>query len=454
LNDVFAIETEVAQSIANRLRAKISARERVAIQEWPTKDLVAYDLYVRAKPLIDGAPDSSNKEKDLSQAVNLLSQAIARDPAFLLAYCRLAEAHDALYFHWVDHTPGRLALAKSAIDSAFRLKPDSGEGHLALASHRYYGYLDYDHARDELAIAARTLPNNARLFELAGYIDRRQGRWPDAVRNFERASELDPRNVKILYRVAGTHFFLREYEQVTEAWNRILALQPKNVDAQVSRAWIDVAERADTRSLHAVVDKILTENPAAAGTLRGTPITLALWEHDFVAADRLLAAVTANTFEVRHWTIRFSRAYAEGLIARAKGDAAAAQAAFTAARKEQEELVRARPDDAGGLCLLGLIDAGLGRKDEALREGRQAVELLPVTKNALDGPDILYFYAVICAETGEHDLAIEQLKTLAKIPAGASYGDLRLDSSWEPLRGNPRFEKIVASLAPKEIVNR
>ena len=222
------------------------------------------------------------------------------------------------------------------------------------------------------------------------------------MRNFERASELDPRNVKILYRVAGTHFFLREYEQVTEAWNRILALQPKNVDAQVSRAWIDVAERADTRPLHAVVDKILRENPAAAGTLKGTPFTLALWEHDFVAADRALAAVTANTFEVRHWTIRFSRAYAEGLIARAKGDAAAAQAAFTAARKEQEELVRARPDDAGALCLLGLIDAGLGRKDEALREGRQAVELLPVTKNALDGPDLLYFYAVICAETIFH----------------------------------------------------
>jgi tetratricopeptide (TPR) repeat protein len=204
-----------------------------------------------------------------------------------------------------------------------------------------------------------------------------------------------------------------------------------------------VAERADTRPLHVAVEKILTENPAAAGTLRGTPFTLALWEHDFVAADRALAAVTANTFEVRHWTIQFSRAYAEGLIARAKGDAAVLQAAFTAARKEQEELVRARPDDPGALCLLGLIDAGLGRKDEALREGRQAVELLPVAKNAMDGPDVVYFFAVICAWTGERDLAIQQLDALAKIPRGPTYGELRLDLILDPLRGDPRFEKIV-----------
>ncbi len=132
-----------------------------------------------------------------------------------------------------------------------------------------------------------------------------------------------------------------------------------------------------------------------------------------------------------------------------KGDTVAARVAFTAARAQQEEAVRARPDDGSVLCVLGLIDAALGRKEEALREGRRAVELLPVAKDALDGPDILYFYAVICAWTGERDLAIEQLQTLAKIPAGTSYGELRLNPYWDPLRGDPRFEKIVASLAPK-----
>src|SRR6266540_2690598 len=207
LNDVFAIETEVAQSIANRLRAKVSAREKAAMQERPTKDLAAYDRYVQATSFIDNAENESGKvqAKDYFQAIELLNQAIARDPAFLLAYCRLSDAHDELYFQNVDHTPGQLALAQSAIDTAFRLKPDSGEAHLALAQHFYHGYFDYDRARHELAIAVRTLPNDARIFEWNGYIDRRQSRWQDAVRNFERAMELDPRNVKILLSAAGTY---------------------------------------------------------------------------------------------------------------------------------------------------------------------------------------------------------------------------------------------------------
>jgi TolB-like protein/Tfp pilus assembly protein PilF/predicted Ser/Thr protein kinase len=445
LNDVFAIETEVAQSIANRLRARVSTREKVAMQEWPTKDLVAYDLYVRATSLIDKAAYESGKEqeKDYFQAIELLNQAIARDPAFFLAYCRLAEAHDELYFDRFDYTPRRLELAKSAINSAFRLKPDSGEAHLALARHFYHGYLDYDHARNELAIAVRTLPNNARIFEWSGYIDRRQSRWHDAVRNFERAMELDPRNLKILTGAAVTYELMRNYGQARRTIDRLIALEPNNIDHRARRACIDLDERADTRAAHSVV---------------GTGLPLRFYERDAVAADRALAALSAqgeDTFDARGiGGTRFSRAYLEGLVARMKGDAVTAQAAFTAARARQEEAVRARPDDGPVLCVLGLIDAGLGRQEAALREGRRALELAPIAKDSLDGADVLYFYAVICAWTGEHDLAIEQLETLAKIPAGVCYGDIRLDPNWDPLRGDPRFEKIVASLAPKEIVSR
>jgi tetratricopeptide (TPR) repeat protein len=456
LNDVFAIETEVAQSIANRLRAKVSAREKVAMQEWPTKDLVAYDLYVRAASLIDKAAYEEGKEqgKDYFQAIELLNQAIARDSAFLLAYCRLAEAHDEIYFQRFDRMPSRLELAKSAINSAFRLKPDSGEAHLALAAHFYHGYFDYGHARDELAIAGRTLPNNARIFEWSGYIDRRQSRWHDAVRNFQRATELDPRNVKILISAAVTYRLLREYKQAREVADRLVALEPNNIGYRLRRAWSDVRERANTRAVHAILEKILADNPGAAGFR----FDLALYERDAVAADHALVALGAlgeDTFDARGiGETRFSRAYLEGLVARMNGDAAAAQAAFTAARVRQEEAVRARPDDGPVLCVLGLIDAGLGRKEEALREGRRALELAPIAKDSLDGADVLYFYAVICAWSGEHDLAIEQLETLAKIPAGVTYGDIRLSPNWDPLRGDPRFEKIVASLAPKEMVSR
>src|SRR5207248_2746441 len=224
LADVFAIQSEIAEKIADQLEAKISPREKAAIEEQPTKDLAAYDLYVRATALIDKAVDW----KDCFQAADLLNQAVARDPGFLLAYCRLAEAHDVLYFTSVERTPNRLALAKAAIDSAFRLKPDSGEAHVALAAHFYLGYLDYDRARDELAIAVRTLPNNARIFELSGRVDRRQGRWHDAVRNLEHAMELDPRNVNILEAAAVTYSYMRDYGQAKAIFDRIIALEPKN----------------------------------------------------------------------------------------------------------------------------------------------------------------------------------------------------------------------------------
>jgi TolB-like protein/Flp pilus assembly protein TadD/predicted Ser/Thr protein kinase len=440
LNDVFAIETDVAQSIANRLRAKVSAREKVAMQEWPTKDLAAYDFYVQATSLIDKAALGEGKEQrlDYFQAIELVNQAIARDPAFLLAYCRLAEANDELYFNGFDHTPSRLELAKSAINFAFGLKRDSGEAHLALAAHFYHGYFDYDHARNELAIAARTEPNNARIFEWAGYIDRRQSRWDDAVRDFERAMELDPRNVKILTGAAVTYGLLRDYKQLKAVCDRLIAIEPNNIDHRARRAGIDFSERADTRPVHSLV---------------GLGLHLSFYERDALAAERALAALDSqgeDTFDPRGiGGTRFSRAYLEGLVARMKGDAAAAHAAFTAARSRQEEAVRARPEDGPVLCVLGLIDAGLGRKEEALREGQRALELTPIAKDSLDGADVLYFYAVICAWTGERDLAIEQLETLAKIPAGPSYGDIRLSPNWDPLRGDPRFEKIVNSLAPR-----
>ena len=266
VNDVFAIQSEIAQKIADQLQAKVSAAQKAAIQERPTKDLAAYDLYVRATALIDAAdPPSQERDGDLlREAVELLNQAVARDPAFLLGYCKLARVHDALYFHGFDHIASRLALANDAINSAFHLKPSSDEAHLALARHFYWGYLDYDQARDELAIAARTLPNDARVLQLAGQIDRRQGRWRDAVRNFEHAVELDPQNAERLGALRDTYRMMRAYKQARETADRRLALKPNDI-VRATRCQIDVEERADTRPLHAVMEKTLRDDPAAAG---------------------------------------------------------------------------------------------------------------------------------------------------------------------------------------------
>ena len=450
LNEVFAIEAEMAQSVASQLGAKVSADETTAMEERPTKDLVAYDFYVHAAPLIEESLYYGlNSETNLFKAVELLNQAIAQDPTFLLAYCQLARAHDAIYWNALDHTPGRLELAKSAVDSALQLNPDSGEAHFASALHFYYGYLDYDRARDELAVALRTLPNSARIFELNGYVDRRQARWNDALHNLERAVELDPRNDDILFGTGFTYLCARDYERAREIANRGLALPTKNNYAQLLPVWIDFHEQADTRPWHAVLEKILAENPASARDLTRARFFVSLYERDPVAAKRALATLDYPVMNARGiGAVKFSPAYARGLVARMKGDAAGADAALRDARAQQEEAVRTAPDDASKLCFLGLIDASLGRKEEALREGLRAVELLPSTKDALNGTEVLYFYAVICAWTGERDQAIQQLQTLARLPAGISYGEIRLDPFWDPLRGDPRFEKIVASLAP------
>jgi TolB-like protein/Flp pilus assembly protein TadD len=411
LSDIFAIQTEIAQRIADQLQAKVSAAEKAAIEERPTKDLAAYDLYARATDLIDLAdPPSQDRDADLlREAVELLNQAVARDPAFLLAYCKLARAHDALHFHGFDKTATSLALANDAINSAFHLKPGSDEAHLALALHLYYGYLDYDQARDEVAIAARTLPNDARVFQLAGRIDRRQGRWHDAVRNFERAVELDPQNPEHLAVLRETYRMMRAYKKARETADRRLALNPNGIglnreilgfglsSPQLSRAWIDVDERADTRPLHAVMEKTLRDDPASAGVRVRDLFVLALYERDFAAAERALALLTENEFGEIKPSIYFNRAIAEGVIAHAKGEAAASRAAFAATRSEAEQAAREEPDHGNILVALSFVYAGCGLKEEALREGRRALEVWPVTKDAVGAPGSLYFFAIICA---------------------------------------------------------
>jgi serine/threonine-protein kinase len=314
--------------------------------------------------------------------------------------------------------------------------------------HYYWGYTDYDHTRAELALARRVLPNNPKLFYITALIDRRQGRWAEALRSSERASELDPRNVMLLTHLASACSFARAYAEADNAFARVLAIDPKNSDARLSRAFNALGWRADIEAFRAAVGKIKADDPAFAQTdgMAAAMCMLAVSDHDFAAASR--TAVTFPENDSRDET-GLGRKFRQGLLARVKGDAAEAHNAFTVARAEQEEAIRGRPDEVKLLCGLGLIDAGLGRKEEALREGRRAVELLSVSKDSLDGPIVLTEFAKICAWTGERDLAIHQLEIAAKIPAGPDYGELRLSPMWDPLRGDPRFEKIVASLAPK-----
>jgi TolB-like protein/Tfp pilus assembly protein PilF len=446
LADIFALESEVAEEIVAQLKGKLSPAEKAAIEQPPTTDLVAYDLYVRAKSLIANIIFNARSNENLLAAVGSLEQAIARDPSFYAAYFQLAGAQDRLYFLGIDHTPARLAMAEAAVQNTVRLRPEAGETHLALAQHYYFCRLDFDHAREELAVATRLLPNESFVFELAGSIDRRQGRWEESTRNFERALQSDPRNVSLLKQISASYYNLRRFKDMARVLDRAVALAPDDIAAQVGRALVDLEGRADVRPLRAVIQTILKGNPEASRNIADQWFYLALCERDGAAAESALAAM--DTDSCRRQGVPFPLSWCQGVAARMRGDDAAASAAFTAARAQVEKQLQVEPDYAQALCVLGFIDAALGRKEEAIREGRRAVALLPIQKDAINGALLAGYLGVIYAWTGETDLALEQLAVDVKTPAGSTYGQLRLHPYWDPLRKDPRFQRIVSSMAP------
>ena len=386
--------------------------------------------------------------QNLEQAIELLDQAVAHDPSFFDAYCQLASAHDQIYAFAGDHTAARLARAEAALQAAFRLQPESGEAHLARAGHLYRGYLDYPGALAELEIAHRTLPNDPRIPELSGYITRRQGKQEEAVRHLERAIELDPRNYFTLQQISLSYMMLQRRREQAAVLDRVLAIRPDDAETKATRALVELDWKADTHPLHRAIEEIAAKNPADVPRVANTWFLCTLAERDSAAGMAALAALRDGTFGDN--AMRLNGNFGQGLLARAGKDETKARAAFTAARVEQEKVVQTQPDYGPALCVLALIDAGLGRKEEALAEGRRAVELLPVEKDSINGAGMVEFYAIIAAWVGEKDLACEQLTRAVQLHSfGVGYGRLRLFAYWDPLRGDPRFEQIVNSLAPK-----
>jgi TolB-like protein len=381
--DVFAIESELAGKIVAQLQTTISPSEKAAIEEKPTTDLVAHDLYTRAKTLNATSAFGTPLGESLTEVVRLLNQAIERDPAFALAYYELAQAHDQLYFAGIDHTPARLAMADAAIQSLTRLRPNSGEAHLALAKHLYWGYLDYDHAREELKLAQQSLPNEPLVFEILGFIDRRQGRWAESTKNLERAIELDPQNSGFLKQLADSYVYLRRYADAERILDRVIAIDPKYSTMRAYRAAIELYWHDDPHPLSSTIQAIIAEDSREAKNIAQLWLEVALCERDFDGARHALAALPiAGCYDD---FIPFPRASCEGVVAQMKGDKAAAYAAFTTVRNEAAKLTADQPDYAEGLCVLGMADAALGNKEDAIREGRRAVEVVPVSKNAIEG---------------------------------------------------------------------
>ena len=445
LADVFAIQSEIAQKIADQLRAKISPDEKTKILKAPTNDLAAFNLYVQAQALWADSSDPTHGNEKLPEAARLLNEAVTRDPNFLLAWCLLGKTHGAIFRQGYDRSATRLDLARAAVERAIHLQPQSGEAHLALATYYYFGLRDFENARRELLIARDALPNNPEVFQYAGLMNRREGHWPEATRELEQALNLDPRNLFLLQQLALTYPPQRRYREEAQVWNRVLAIVPGDPLTRISRAVVAFHSKADLNPYLATLDALFAEHAAITSDIDRPSITIC--QRNPASAQRSLKNFPVDG-EVNNGVL-IPHSYWEGVIARLNGDEAKAQSAFATARTEIANIVAKQPDFAGGLSSLGVIDAALGRKEDAIREGRRACELLPISRDAIDGVTCAINLAQIYAWTGEKDLAIEQIAAVERVPNLLSYGVLKLQPFWDSLRGDPRFEKIVASLAPK-----
>ena len=451
LANIFAIQSEIAKTIAEQLQAKLLPNEKKAIEQPPTTDLAAFDLYSQAKSLLLNADFNVTYDPNMRKAIELLDEAVKRDPSFFDAYFQLAYAHEYLYgLTGSDHTASRLALAEAAVQAATRLRPDAAETHLARAQYLYYGLRDYAGALAELEIARRGLPNDPRLVELTGYILRRRGQQKEGLKDLQRAAELDPRNLIILQQIALSYQFLGRYADSIAALDRALAIMPDNL-TRALRGLFYFCWKADTGPPLQTIDAILTQEPSAIVGSADIWFLCALAERDPAAAERALVAVGDNAC----WSegvIALNRSFGEGLLARMTKDEARARTGFEAARAQQEKIVQAQPDYGPALCVLSIIDAALGRNDQALEEGRRAIALTPLEKDVVNASRVLQYFAITATWTGDKELALQQLEAGLGAPAASqmlSYGALKLLPFWDPLRGDPRFEKIVQSQAPK-----
>jgi serine/threonine-protein kinase len=447
LEDVFAIESDLAQQIVAKLKSKLSPSEKAAIEEKPTHDLAAYDLYSRAKSLIERGV-FTEPQKNLYQAVDLLQQAIQRDPSFALAYYQLAHAHDQIFQHHFDHTAARLALADGAIQMLRRLRPGSAESHFAMAKHLYWGYGNYDAARNEIDAALRELPNDPTAYLLIGYLDRRQAHWDDSIRNMERAVELDPQNSFVLQQIALSYDMLRRYSDAAATLDRAIAISGHDPQLHLQRAEIDLDWRADPNPLRSAVDRIISDDSDAATRFTDYWFIAAWWQRDLAAADTALKHGAPGTL-IQWGSASLPYSWCRGIVARQRGDTAGAQTAFMQAHAETETILRNQPDDVDVIATLGLINAALGNKKAALRAARHVLAVIPVSKDVVARPAAMESVALIYAWTGKIDDAIAEVNEIVKMPGYLSYGKLKSDPLWDPLRNDPRFQKLLTSLAPK-----
>jgi serine/threonine protein kinase/tetratricopeptide (TPR) repeat protein len=428
LDDLFTVESDLAQAIVSQLRGKLSPDEKAAIENRPTKDMLAYDLYLRAR--------ESFFQDNCPNAVRLLEQAIARDPQFALAYCSLAEVQLYMYRFNKDTTPGRLDHANEAAETALRLAPKLPQSHLAKAQYYYYGLHDYERTQRELAAAPSPSADNAKFVDLAALTERRLGRWRDAIRDGEKAVELDPQNPFITNELVESYTSVRRFteaERLADKGIKAMVTQNGYLWGLKSQALLGMGRIKEASAV--------LENSPRDMTHLYRSVLVAMFARDFARAFQLLE--NATPVEKESDTVPFF----DGIVARAQHNAARARSSFQLAHDRMVMKLREHPDDAELISNLSVADAGLGFKEKALREARRAIELCPLSRDAVDAPSYQTMLALVYAWTGERDAALTQLEKIVRLPRGPDYGELRFDPWWDEIRNDPRFDILLSQAA-------
>src|SRR6266542_1409331 len=443
--DSIGLQGELARQIAAALKAKLAPEEMGRFVAKPTANSEAYGLYLTALGKEGG---------DALAAEQLYVQATAVDPTFALAHAR-ASLLNSQISSTSDHR-ARKAKARAQAEEALRLSPTLGEAHMALGLCLYWGEKKYDAALKEFEVAAATSPNNAEIYNYVGGIYRRQGRWRESVASFERAMSLDPRNCDIAFFAGNNHLFMRDWSAAAAGYNRALEIAPDLVFPKIGLAYLEVFRNGNP----AAGRKILQNNPAGPDPDRAVALPrwdLAMLERDYATAEKI---VTDSPLEDSPWAVDAPKTFYQGRIALARGDIESAQRYFAAARPTFEGRVRDDPDVAERHAGLGLLYAYMQRKEDAIREARRAVELEPESQDAFHGAAWAANLALVYALIGEPDQAITLIERLlstpgpvhcSNFPSSITLADLRLRWEWDPLRSNPRFQKILAGPEPKTV---
>ena len=451
LTDIFAIQSEVAQTIADKLAATLSPGEKRNIEKQPTENLEAYDLYLRAKEFLVSARVAATVadiQKPLKDAAGLLDRAVQLDPKFTLAYCRSAEAHDLLY-QFYDPTPEQRALGDAALSRALALEPDLPEVHLTHAYHLYAGYHNYEGAREQLSIARRGLPNDVGAIALDGYIDRRQGQFGKAVQEFKDATTRDPSNSVLVEALGTTLQAARQWRASEQMYDRLAELRPEQLILKTFKPIIVFYETADDGAIRTALAALPSSMANDRGALN-LKLVCAFLDRDWAQAKELIEKMDGGDDEgnFAYATANVPVDCYSILLARAQGELTGINARFAQTREQLNQKVQQATANGPLLSQLAVVDALLNNKETAIAEAKRAVDLLPISKDTLEGPYLETNLAVVYAWTNELDLAFQTLDSSAKVPNGISYGQLKRDPYWEPLRQDPRYEKLLAELAP------